>query len=91
MQIFDSYGAAFQDAIDTRGASIAHLHKLKKNMNIDTLGCYKIFYSLSGTKNFHIGSNIYTCSPGDVFLVSPRDFHYFSDFSDFMFILRRDG
>ena len=82
MEFLDSYRAAYQASFHAQTFSIAHLYKLKKNMNIDTLGCYKIFYSLSGTKNFHIGSNIYTCSPGDVFLVSPRDFHYFSDFSD---------
>lgn len=82
MQIFDSYGAAFQDAIDTRGASIAHLHKLKKNMNIDTSACYKVFFLMDGVKRFHIDNGVFDCHPGDLILVAPEEWHYFSSFSE---------
>lgn len=82
MQVFDSYAAAFQHAIDVRGVSLAHLHKLKRNMNIDTSACYKVFFLLSGEKRFHIDDQVFDCNPGDLILVAPEEWHYFSNFSE---------
>lgn len=82
MEFQNSFTDAFQACLDNQCFSIAHLHKMSKNMRIDYQGCYKIFFSLSGQKNFHIDENTYACLSGDVFLISPHEWHYFSDYSD---------
>lgn len=82
MDFLHSYTGAFQSCLKEQRFSIAHLYKMSKNMNIDTLGCYKIFFSLSGQKTFHIDEQSHDCLPGDVFLISPQEWHYFSDYAD---------
>ena len=47
-------------------------------MSIDTSGCYKLFYFLSGNKFFHIDQSIYPVHPGELFFVNQRQYHYFS-------------
>lgn len=83
MDFLHSFTGAFQACLKNKRFSIAHLHALsKKNMEIDSQGCYKIFFSLSGQKIFHIDGQPHICLPGDVFLISPQQWHYFSDFGD---------
>lgn len=82
MDFYHSYKDAFQSAFETETFAIAQLYKLNKNMNIDTLGCYKLFYFASGNKMFNIGNQIYDCQPGDLFLIPVNEYHYFSNFSD---------
>ena len=82
MRFHDSYTSAFQASVSSKSFAVAHLHHLSKNMNIDTLGCYKVFYSLGSQKTFHIDDQSHDCLPGDVFLISPQEWHYFSDFPD---------
>lgn len=82
MDFMHSYTGAFQACLKNKRFSIAHLHKMSKNMNIDSQGCYKIFFSLSGQKTFHIDEQAHDCLLGDVFLISPQEWHYFSGYSD---------
>lgn len=82
MQIFTSYNAAFQSCMQTKTFAVAHLNSLSSNMNIDTSGCYKIFFLLSGSKLFHIDNHTYEASPGDLFFIVPREWHYFSHFDE---------
>lgn len=82
MDFYHSYREAFQSSFETQTFSVAHLYKLNKNMNIDTLGCYKLFYFVSGNKKFNIGSKIYDCNEGDLFFIPVNDYHYFSNFQD---------
>ncbi|MBQ7839534.1 MAG: helix-turn-helix transcriptional regulator [Lachnospiraceae bacterium] len=82
MQLFTSYKAAFQSCVETQTFSVAHLYHLKKDMNIDTSGCYKIFFPLTGKKKFHIDNHIYNVECNDLFFITPREWHYFSHFDD---------
>lgn len=80
MQLYTSYQAAFRASMDTQSIAIAHLHRLKPGMNIDTSGCYKLFFPLSGEKKFHVDNKIYDVKENDLFLINPREWHYFSHF-----------
>lgn len=82
MQIFTSYHAAFQSCMQTKTWAVAHLNKLSSNMNIDTSGCYKVFFLLSGNKLFHIDNHTYETDQGDLFFIVPREWHYFSHFDE---------
>ena len=82
MRIFDSYHAAFRAAVDTRSFAAAHLRDIALPMNIDTTGCHKLFYFLSGKKRFHIDSCVYDVQPGDLFFINQRSWHYFSGVED---------
>ena len=78
MQIHSSYSDTYKAALDTQSFSVGHLYHMKMPMNIDTIGCYKVFYIVSGKKKFHIDNEVYDVSPGDLFLVNQREYHYFS-------------
>ena len=80
MQTYTSYKTAFHACMETQTYAIAHLYHLQKNMNIDTSGCYKIFFPMSGNKKFHIDSRIYDLNFNELFLIDPREWHYFSHF-----------
>lgn len=82
MQIYTSYQAAFHACMETQTMAMAHLHHLQRHMNIDTSGCYKVFFLLTGNKNFHIDNLIYDVNPNELFLINPREWHYFSRFDD---------
>lgn len=82
MQLFTSYKAAFQACMENRTYAIAHLQHLKKDLKIDTFGCYKIFFCLSGGKKFHVDNLIYDVECNNLFFISPREWHYFSSFSE---------
>ena len=82
MQLHTSYDAAFQAALATQTFAIARLQHIKLPMNIDTSGCYNLFYFISGTKKFHIDHYIYDIEPGDLFFVNQREWHYFSQISE---------
>lgn len=82
MNFFQSYTEAFQSSFETKTFAVAHLYKLNRNMNIDTLGCYKLFYFVSGNKVFNIGNKTYDCNVGDLFLIPVNEYHYFSNFQD---------
>ena len=82
MQLHTSYDAAFQAALATQTFAIARLQHIKLPMNIDTSGCYKLFYFNSGAKKFHIDHSIYDIEPGDLFFVNQREWHYFSQISE---------
>ena len=82
MQLHTSYHSAFQAALTTQTFAIAHLNHIKLPMNIDSSGCYKLFYFISGTKKFHIDHYIYDVEPGDLFFVNQREWHYFSQISE---------
>ncbi len=82
MDFYQSYTEAFQSVFETKSFSVAHLYKLNKNINIDTLGCYKLFYFVSGNKKFNIGNKTYDCKDGDLFLIPVNDYHYFSNFQN---------
>lgn len=81
MQLYTSYDDAFQAALATQRFAFAHLQDIKLPMNIDTSGCYKLFYFISGAKKFHIGHMVYDIQPGDLFFVNQREWHYFSHIS----------
>lgn len=78
----NSYRTAYQSCIANNGISVARLTKMSKNMDIDTSGCYKIFYLLSGNKRFHINEQIHEVNAGDLFLMTSMDWHYFSNFQE---------
>ena len=82
MQLYTSYDTAFKAALDTQTFAIARLQHIKLPMNIDTSGCYKLFYFISGAKKFHIDNYIYDIEPGDLFFVNQREWHYFSQISE---------
>ena len=82
MQTYTSYKAAFQACMETQTYAIAHLYHLPKNLNIDITGCHKIFFPLSGSKKFHIDNHIYDVNFNELFLINPREWHYFSHFDD---------
>ena len=82
MQTYTSYKSAFHACMKTQTFSIAHLYKLKKPMTIDTSGCYKIFFPLSGDKKFHIDNHVYNLSFNELFLINPREWHYFSHLNE---------
>lgn len=82
MKFHTSYGDAFKDTISSQTFAIAHLHCIHMPMNIDTSGCYKLFYFLTGEKKFHIGDKVYGIKPKELYLVNQRDWHYFSNVSN---------
>lgn len=82
MQLHTSYDTAFKAALDTQTFAIARLQHIKLPMNIDTSGCYKLFYFISGAKKFHIDNYIYDIEPGDLFFVNQREWHYFSQINE---------
>ncbi len=78
MKAQSSYKDTYKEALEQQRFSIGHLYHLKAPMSIDTIGCYKIFYMISGSKKFHIDGEVYDVAPGDLFLVNQREYHYFS-------------
>jgi len=80
MQIYTSYNEAFQSCIDTQTFSIAHLSHLPRNLNIDTSGCYKIFFPIAGNKKFNIDNHIYNLNFNELFFINLNEWHYFSHF-----------
>lgn len=82
MEFLTSYKSAYQSCIDHNTISAAHLTRMSKNMNIDTSGCYKVFFLLSGNKRFHINEKIHETQVGDLFLVTSMDWHYFSNYNE---------
>ena len=78
MQLKTSYTDTYKEALVSQRFSVGHLYQLKAPMNIDTIGCYKIFYIVSGRKKFHIDDEVYDVAPGDLFLLNQREYHYFS-------------
>lgn len=78
MLFHTSYREAFHTAMAEQTYAVAHLQSIKLPMNIDTSGCYKLFYFLTGGKQFHIDSYVYDVQPGDLFVINPREWHYFS-------------
>ena len=82
MQTYTSYKAAFLACMETQTYAIAHLSHLPKNVNIDITGCYKIFFPLSGSKKFHIDNRIYDVNFNELFLINPREWHYFSHYEE---------
>lgn len=82
MDFLHSFTGAFQACLKSKRFSVAHLFVMSKNMFIDTQACYKVFFSLSGQKLFYIDGEPYSCLPGDIFLISPQQWHYFSDYGD---------
>ena len=83
MQLHLSYDEAFQAAMADQSFAMAHLQEIKLPMNIDTSGCYKLFYFLSGAKKFHIGHMVYDVQPGDLYFVDPCEWHYFSGLKEY--------
>lgn len=96
MQFFTSYSQAFKSSFAKQTYAAAHLHHLQSPMNVDTTGCYKIFYFLTGNKKFHIDDYVYDIRPGDLFLVNQKQWHYISldvpteDHERFVFFLYPD-
>lgn len=82
MQVYTSYNAAFKAAIASQTFAVAHLHSIRLPMDIDTSGCYKLFYFASGDKKFHIDDCAYNIRPGDLFFVNQRQWHYFSQIDE---------
>lgn len=82
MDFYHSFTDAFQACLKNKRFSVAHLYEMSKNMDIDTQGCYKVFFSLSGQKTFYIDGQPQFCQSGDIFLTSPQQWHYFSDYGD---------
>lgn len=78
MQLKTSYTDTYKEALVSQRFCVGHLYQLKAPMNIDTIGCYKIFYIVSGSKKFHIDDEVYDVAPGDLFLLNQREYHYFS-------------
>lgn len=78
MQLKASYTDTYKEALEKQRFAVGHLYQLKAPMNIDTIGCYKIFYIVSGQKKFHIDDEVYDVKPGDLFLLNQREYHYFS-------------
>ena len=81
MQAYTSYSAAFKAAFASQTFAVAQLQHIRLPMNIDTSGCYKLFFFRSGGKKFHIDGDIYQIQPGDLFFVNQRQWHYFSQIS----------
>ena len=82
MKIYASYNAAFKAAIASQTFAVAHLQSIRLPMDIDTSGCYKLFYFASGNKKFHIDDCVYNVRPGDLFFVNQRQWHYFSQINE---------
>jgi len=78
MQIYTSYADAFKASIASQTFAVAHLQHIRLPMDIDTFGCYKLFYFVSGGKKFHIDDRVYDVRAGDLFFVNPRQWHYLS-------------
>jgi len=82
MEFYHSYKEAFQSSFESQSFAVAHLYKLHRNLNIDTLGCFKLFYFASSDKKFNIGEKIYDCNAGDLFFIPVNEYHYFSNFQE---------
>lgn len=82
MEFYQSYKEAFQYSFESQSFAVAHLYKLHRNLNIDTLGCFKLFYFASSGKKFNIGDKVYDCKAGDLFLIPVNAYHYFSNFQE---------
>lgn len=82
MQFYTSYSDAFHGAFAGQSYAVAHLTSIRLPMNIDTSGCYKVFFFLTGNKTFHIGKAMYDVDPGDLFVIHPGEWHYFSNIKE---------
>ena len=82
MKIYNSYDASFRAAVASQRFTVAQLQTIQLPMNIDTSGCYKLFFFLSGEKKFHIDDFVYNIHPGDLFFVNQREWHYFSQIKE---------
>ena len=78
MHCFEVYQDAFQYALHSKTFALAHLHRLRLPMSIDTTGCCKLFYFTSGSKSFHIDQWQFSVEPGDLFWINQNQWHYFS-------------
>lgn len=78
MYCFTSYQEAFHHAMDTKSFALAHLHRTRLPMSIDTTGCCKLFYFASGDKSFHVDQECFSVEPGDLFWINQNQWHYFS-------------
>lgn len=78
MHCFEVYQDAFQYALHSKTFALAHLHRLRLPMSIDTTGCCKLFYFTSGNKSFHIDQWQFSVEPGDLFWINQNQWHYFS-------------
>ena len=82
MQFQTSYSDGFKAAFASQSFSVAYLHRIRLPLNIDLLGCYKLFFFLTGKKKFHIDHFVYDVEPGDLFLVNQRELHYLSQLDE---------
>ena len=82
MRYHDTYRGAFLECIQSRRFAVAHLQRLQQDLEIDTSGCYKIFCNMSGGKKFHIDNRTFEVTGQELFLISPRFWHYFSHYTE---------
>ncbi len=83
MKIHTSYNEAFHACMDSQKVALAHLKKLSKKINIDTSGCYKLFFLIGGgSKWFNINGHVFDTKPYELYVISENDWHYFLHFSE---------
>ena len=82
MQLHTSYSDGFKAAFASQTFAISHLHRIRLPLNIDLIGCYKLFFFLTGKKKFHIDHLVYDVEPGDLFFVNQRELHYLSHLNE---------
>lgn len=75
MKIFDNCAEATKSCISNNYFAVAHLYSDEKTKDIHTHNCHELYYSISGAKQFLIGSQFYQVEPGDVFFINPFESH----------------
>ncbi len=79
MAVFSSCEQAVQDCVARQTFSVSHLYKEEKAMAMHIHDCYEVYYSISGGRQFLIGSKIYSVAPGDLFIINQYESHQLSD------------
>lgn len=79
MKQYTSCHQAVTACMESQTFSIAHLHKEEKTMEMHVHECYELYYSISGGREFLIGNQLYTISPGDLFIINQYETHRITD------------
>ncbi len=79
MQEFTSCTQAMLACMDNQAFSIAHLYKEETTLDMHIHGCYELYYSISGGRQFLIDNKLYSIAPGDLFFINQYESHKLTD------------
>ena len=70
-----SCNQAHHDCMETQTFAVAHLYKEEAAMDMHIHGCYEVYYSISGGRQFLIDNKLYDIAPGDLFIINQYESH----------------